>query len=96
MALMHCSLLGNCRPPVSSPTYLLILAFITPPISWEGHLHVVNYLLSKGSNVNVVVPSTKYSPTHAAATDGFVEVLKVLLDAGTNTPSTHVYINPQL
>ena len=56
--------------------------FILLFISWEGHLHVVNYLLSKGSNVNVVVPSTKYSPTHAAATDGYVEVLKVLLDAG--------------
>ena len=57
---------------------------------------MVNYLLSKGSNVNVVVPVTKYSPAHAAATDGYVEVLKVLLDAGTTFSRHNVYVHSHL
>ena len=83
MASMHCLLPGmNHTSTILICVYYPLTHFILLFISWEGHLHVVNYLLSKGSNVNVVVPSTKYSPTHAAATDGYVEVLKVLLDAG--------------
>ena len=58
--------------------------------SGEGHLPVVNYLLSKGSNVNFVAPGMQYSPLHAAATDGHVKVLEALLDAGAYINSVNI------
>ena len=58
--------------------------------SGEGHLPVVNYLLSKGSNVNFVAPVSQYSPLHAAAADGHVEVLEALLDAGAYINSVNI------
>ena len=58
--------------------------------SGEGHLSVVNYLLSKGSCVNFVAPLSQYSPLHAAAVDGHVEVLEALLDEGAHINCTNI------
>lgn len=56
---------------------------ITPLLkaSWDGDLPIVQYLLSKGANVNARATDTKETAVMNAVTRGHTEVIKALLAA---------------
>jgi ankyrin repeat protein len=56
---------------------------ITPlaKASWDGELEIVQYLLSKGANVNATATDTKETALMNAVTRGHTEIVKALLAA---------------
>jgi ankyrin repeat protein len=66
---------------------------ITPLLkaSWDGDLPIVQYLLSKGANVNFRAPDTKETALMNAVTREHTEVIKALLAAKADVSLRNTY-----
>jgi ankyrin repeat protein len=61
----------------------------------EALLTVVNFIISKGANVNIA-DSERFTPLHCAAVKGYQKVAHALLKAGANQDAVNVYKNTPL